>query len=49
LARREDQRQHHQPDHEKGFSTVVVTSTFGGYQAYPLAPIMGFVTLQAKF
>jgi hypothetical protein len=34
---------------EKGFSTVVVTSASGGYQAYPIAPIMGFVTVEASF
>jgi hypothetical protein len=28
---------------------LVVTSTSGGYQAYPIAPRMGFVTLQATF
>ncbi len=33
----------------KGVSTVVVTSASGGYQAYPLAPRMGFVTLEATF
>jgi outer membrane receptor protein involved in Fe transport len=33
----------------KGVSTAVVTSTSGGYQAYPLPPIMGFLTLQAGF
>ncbi len=33
----------------KGVSTAVVTSNSGGYQAYPLPPIMGFLTLQAGF
>jgi len=33
----------------KGVSTAVVTSNSGGYQAYPIAPTMGFVTLAAKF
>jgi len=33
----------------KGISTIVVTSTSGGYQAYPLAPVMGFVTLEGTF
>ena len=33
----------------KGVSTAVVTSASGGYQAYPIAPTMGFVTLQATF
>jgi outer membrane receptor protein involved in Fe transport len=33
----------------KGVSTLVVTSTSGGYQAYPIAPTMGFVTLEASF
>jgi iron complex outermembrane receptor protein len=33
----------------KGVSTAVVTSNSGGYQAYPLPPRMGFVTLAAKF
>jgi outer membrane receptor protein involved in Fe transport len=33
----------------KGVSTAVVTSASGGYQAYPLPPIMGFLTLQAGF
>jgi iron complex outermembrane receptor protein len=33
----------------KGISTLVVTSASGGYQAYPIAPRMGFVTLQATF
>jgi hypothetical protein len=30
---------------EKGFSTVVVTSASGGYQAFPIAPRMWFVTV----
>lgn len=34
---------------EKGVSTVVPTSTSGGYQAYPVAPRMVFVTVQAGF
>jgi outer membrane receptor protein involved in Fe transport len=34
---------------EKGVSTAVVTAASGGYQAFPLAPRMGFVTLQATF
>jgi outer membrane receptor protein involved in Fe transport len=34
---------------KKGVSTVVVTSTSGGYQTYPLAPRMFFLTLQADF
>jgi hypothetical protein len=33
----------------KGISTAVVTSASGGYQGYPIAPAMGFVTLQATF
>jgi iron complex outermembrane recepter protein len=33
----------------KGVSTAVVTSASGGYQGYPIAPTMGFVTLQATF
>ena len=33
----------------KGVSTAVVTSTSGGYQGYPIAPTMGFVTLAATF
>ncbi|HEY4031663.1 MAG TPA: TonB-dependent receptor [Caulobacteraceae bacterium] len=33
----------------KGISTAVVTGNSGGYQAYPIAPPMGFVTLQATF
>ena len=32
-----------------GVTTAVVTSASGGYQAYPIAPRMVFVTLQAKF
>jgi outer membrane receptor protein involved in Fe transport len=32
-----------------GVSTAVVTGNSGGYQAFPLAPRMGFVTLQADF
>jgi outer membrane receptor protein involved in Fe transport len=36
-------------NNEKGVSTAVVTGASGGYQAYPIAPTMGFVTLQAKF
>jgi iron complex outermembrane recepter protein len=32
----------------RGWSTVVVTSNTGGYQAYPIAPRMYFVTLSAK-
>ena len=31
-----------------GWSTAVVTSNSGGYQAYPIAPRMAFVTLSAK-
>lgn len=34
---------------KKGVSTVVITSASGGYQGYPVAPRMGFVTLQAAF
>jgi outer membrane receptor protein involved in Fe transport len=34
---------------EKGVSTVVITSASGGYQAYPIAPRMLFLTLQATF
>jgi iron complex outermembrane receptor protein len=34
---------------KKGVSTVVVTSASGGYQAFPIAPRMVFVTLQAGF
>jgi len=30
---------------EKGFSTVVVTGASGGYQAFPIAPRMWFLTL----
>jgi hypothetical protein len=33
----------------KGVSTAVVTGLSGGYQAYPLAPRMAFVTLQGTF
>ncbi|HEX7759026.1 MAG TPA: TonB-dependent receptor [Caulobacteraceae bacterium] len=33
----------------KGVSTAVVTSTSGGYQAFPLPPRMFFVTAQATF
>ena len=33
----------------KGISTLVVTSTSGGYQGYPIAPTMAFVTLEASF
>jgi iron complex outermembrane receptor protein len=33
----------------KGVSTAVVTSSSGGYQAFPLPPRMFFVTLAAKF
>jgi len=33
----------------KGVSTAVVTSTSGGYQAYPLAPRMFFLTAAATF
>ena len=33
----------------KGVSTAVVTGNSGGYQGYPIAPTMGFVTLQATF
>jgi iron complex outermembrane recepter protein len=32
----------------RGVSTAVVTSNSGGYQAYPIAPRMFFVTLSAK-
>jgi hypothetical protein len=32
-----------------GVSTAVVTSNSGGYQAYPIAPRMGFLTLSAQF
>ena len=31
-----------------GWSTAVVTSNSGGYQAYPIAPRMAFVTSSAK-
>jgi hypothetical protein len=34
---------------KKGISTAVVTSASGGYQAYPIAPRMAFVTLEAGF
>lgn len=34
---------------EKGVSTVNVTSNSGGYTAYPVAPRVGFITLQATF
>ncbi|MGZ3345898.1 MAG: TonB-dependent receptor [Caulobacteraceae bacterium] len=33
----------------KGVSTAVVTGNSGGYQGFPIAPPMGFVTLQATF
>jgi outer membrane protein OmpA-like peptidoglycan-associated protein len=33
----------------RGVSTAVVTSTSGGYQAYPLPPRMFFLTLQGTF
>jgi iron complex outermembrane receptor protein len=33
----------------RGVSTAVVTSNSGGYQAYPLAPRMGFLTVAAQF
>lgn len=33
----------------KGISTAVVTSNSGGYQGYPIAPRMFFVTLDASF
>jgi hypothetical protein len=33
----------------KGVSTAVVTGNSGGYQGFPIAPTMGFVTLQATF
>lgn len=33
----------------QGVSTAVVTGNSGGYQAFPLAPRQGFVTLQADF
>ena len=32
-----------------GVSTAVVTSNSGGYQAYPIAPRMGFLTVSARF
>ena len=34
---------------KRGVSTAVVTSNSGGYQAYPIAPRMFFVTVSAKF
>jgi hypothetical protein len=33
----------------RGVSTAVVTSNSGGYQGYPIAPTMAFVTVQATF
>ena len=33
----------------RGVSTAVPTSNSGGYQAYPIAPRMAFITLGAKF
>ena len=33
----------------RGVSTAVVTSNSGGYQAYPIAPRMGFLTVSARF
>lgn len=33
----------------KGVSTAVVTGNSGGYQAFPIAPRMAFVTLDASF
>jgi iron complex outermembrane recepter protein len=33
----------------KGISTAVVTSASGGYQAYPIAPRMFFLTLSANY
>ncbi len=33
----------------RGVSTAVVTGASGGYQAYPIAPTMGFVTIEATF
>jgi len=33
----------------RGVSTAVVTSNSGGYQAYPIAPRMAFLTVSAKF
>jgi hypothetical protein len=33
----------------RGVSTAVVTSNSGGYQAYPIAPRMGFITVAAEF
>ncbi len=34
---------------EKGISTVNIVANSGGYTGYPIAPRMGFVTLQATF
>jgi outer membrane receptor protein involved in Fe transport len=34
---------------KKGVSTAVVTGNSGGYQGFPIAPRMGFVTLDADF
>lgn len=33
----------------RGISTAVVTSVSGGYQGYPIAPRMAFVTMEAQF
>jgi iron complex outermembrane recepter protein len=33
----------------RGVSTAVVTSNSGGYQAFPIAPRMGFLTVEARF
>ena len=33
----------------KGLSTAVVTGNAGGYQAFPIAPRMYFLTLSASF
>ena len=33
----------------RGVSTAVVTSNSGGYQAFPLAPRMAFITIAAEF
>jgi hypothetical protein len=33
----------------RGVSTAVVTGNSGGYQAYPIAPRMAFLTVSAKF
>jgi len=33
----------------RGVSTLVVTGASGGYQAYPIAPRMAFMTVQATF